>query len=235
MAWTLLDRADLDGRPLELYGDGAEMMIRIDGLELMNGRWHRSEDELGRLAAALVTAGDPRILLGGLGLGHTLASLWRALGGRGRVTVAEISPAVIGWFRRHVATRLFGPLPQGIEIVEADVAALIRAGGPWDAVVLDVDNGPRPASRAANAGLYGPEGLAALAACLDGAGVLLLWSAAPEPGFAAIAEGLGWRVECLQLATAGRQDILHHLYLLSPPSRVTAHQTAKRRSARGGR
>jgi spermidine synthase len=216
MAWTLLDRADLDGRPLELYGDGAELMIRIDGLELMNGRWHRSEDELGRLAAGVVAAGDPRILLGGLGLGHTLASLWRTLGGRGRITVAEISPAVIGWFRRHMGPRLFGALPHGIEILEADVAALIREGGAWDAVILDVDNGPRPASRAANAGLYGPEGLAALAACLGGTGVLLLWSAAAEPGFATLAQGLGWRVDCRPVATSGRQDVLHHLYLLSP-------------------
>src|SRR5262249_52546404 len=102
MAWQHLDSAPLHESTIDLYAasDGSHM-IRVNGLELMNSRYHRSEDLLGALAGRLVQGAAPRILLGGLGLGYTLASLVRSLGGVGHITVAEISDAVIAWFEAH--------------------------------------------------------------------------------------------------------------------------------------
>src|ERR1700752_1704000 len=112
MAWAEIATSFLGDRDLVLYRDhDGGYMIRIDGLELMNSRWHRSEDELSTLAGNLARhAGarqQPRVLLGGLGLGYTLAAVARALGGTGSITVAEIFPSVIGWYERWCEAMLF--------------------------------------------------------------------------------------------------------------------------------
>src|SRR5574338_1557922 len=98
MPWTLIESATEGDALLELYRKDGVFMIRANGLELMNGFHHESETALGRTAAALAPCLEPRILLGGLGLGYTAAAVVQALGSTGTTTVAEFSGAVIDWF-----------------------------------------------------------------------------------------------------------------------------------------
>jgi spermidine synthase len=216
MTWMELATADLDGRTLALYrGEDGAYMVRVDGLELMNGRWHRSEDELGALAAAFAPRASPRVLLGGLGLGYTLAALARGLGGDGQITVAEISPQVVAWYERWFEPALFASRPPGVTLRVTDVASLLRGEPEYDVILLDVDNGPEPLSAAGNAFLYGAEGLRALHASLAEGGVLLLWSGFEAPAFVARAVAAGFAVDIRRVAYPERRDLEHFIYLLS--------------------
>lgn len=218
MAWQLLDTAQLVDGTLELYRQDDVFMIRANGLELMNGLAHQSETALGELAVAVARSAAPRILIGGLGLGYTLAACSRALGGAGIITVAELSPSVINWFDRYVAPSVLPTRPPNMNIIATDVGELVRAdaGERYDVIVLDVDNGPEALVSPRNARLYGPEGLRAMAASLSPNGVILLWSGFEAPGFATLAESEGFTVTCQALASVGRADLLHYAYALSP-------------------
>lgn len=215
MAWVHIDsvRQD-DGTVLDLYERDGIYMIRADGWELMNGGFHLSEDVLGDLAVRLSPGPDPAILVGGLGLGFTLAALARRLDGRGRVTVAELSAAVICWFSQHTGRRLFDALPTNVQIRQGDVLAL-SAEGPWDAIVLDVDNGPQPLAAAGNGALYSAEGLATFAARLAPGGVLLLWSAFEDATFIARANAIGFSVARRSVPGPGKDGTFHVIYVLS--------------------
>ena len=216
LPWTEIAKADAGRSDLALYvGEDGAFMIRAGGLELMNGREHRSEDLLGEMAAHLAPGPSPRVLLGGLGLGHTLAALASALDGRGSITVAEISADVIAWYERYFEPALFAGRPPGSQILNADVAALIRLGQRYDAIVLDVDNGPRAVVTPSNDWLYGAEGLSALRACLSEKGVLLLWSGFEDAGFVARAQSAGFQVEHHSIPlVAGRAELCHFIYRL---------------------
>ena len=149
MRWTELASACLNGSELVLYHDDADgaFMIRVGGLELMNSRWHRSEDELGALVAtAMGWHPNPRILLGGLGLSYTLAALVRALGGAGSITVAEISADVVAWYERWFEPRLFAGRPENVRLVVADVAALLREKGDYEVTDAALRMSVSPAS-----------------------------------------------------------------------------------------
>ena len=217
MAWVHLDSAALGGSRLDLYERGGVYMIRVDGWELMNGGYHESEDRLGEFAARLVRSPDPDILVGGLGLGYTLAALVRHLGGAGRVTVAELSDAVIRWFGDHMQPRLFGDLPPTVRIRHADVLAAAAEGAGWDAVLLDVDNGPRALSAPGNAALYSAEGLGRLRRSLKPGGVLLVWSGFDDPAFVERARAAGFAPDRRPVRPPGRDEPLHILYVLSAP------------------
>src|SRR5215469_681895 len=121
MPWDLIDTAQHDDAQLALYRKDGVFMIRANGLELMNGFAHESETALGRIAAEMAQGEAPRILVGGLGLGYTVAALSDALGARGIITVAEFSQAVIGWFGEHVRPSVMRNAPANLSIIEADV------------------------------------------------------------------------------------------------------------------
>lgn len=214
MPWTLVDSAAVGDAPLELYEKNGRFMIRAGGFELMNGFRPESETALGGLAAALAPAPEPRILVGGLGLGYTAAALLAALGGRGRVTVAELSAAVIDWFERHVRASVLPGIHGNLAILHADVAELLAAGILYDLVVLDVDNGPAPLVAAGNAALYGQEGLRALKSALRPNGMCLLWSGFESPEFEARAEQAGFAVLRIPFRR-GRPELAHFIYLLA--------------------
>ncbi len=216
MAWTHLDSATLDSGILDLYAsDDGVYMIRVNGLELMNGRCIQSEKVLGELASLLTRDYNPRILLGGLGLGHTLASLTRTLGNSGAIAVAEISADVIRWFEQYFKATLFSIDPSNVCILNADVSSIIGAQSGYDAIVLDVDNGPEPLSARCNAFLYSEEGLRATWRCLNDAGILFVWSGFESADFVVLAEKIGYSVACLPVAVAGRDDFFHYIYVLS--------------------
>ena len=170
--WKLLDRATVPeaGGELSLYQRGEEFSIRITGRgELMNSRVHGSEDALALLTCArLVERQRPRLLIGGLGMGFTLAAALRALGPDAEVVVAELVPAVVAWNRGALGAQAGNPLRDARATVrEIDVARVLRAErNAFDAILLDVDNGPEGLTRDANDWLYGNGGLAAAFAAL---------------------------------------------------------------------
>jgi spermidine synthase len=225
MTWTLIESATECDAVLELYGKDGKFMIRANGLELMNGFSHGSETALGAFAAGLAPWRGARFLVGGLGLGYTVAALVEALQDRGTVTVAELSSAVIAWFHRHVKASVLPHDPGNLTIVNADIAALLAEPGYYDVIILDVDNGPEPLVTAANAGLYSGEGLRALQACLSERGVALLWSGFESAAFAARAEEAGFAVTCEPFRRE-RADLDHYIYvLMKNDAAATARQT----------
>jgi spermidine synthase len=183
--WETLDTAAIPGgKEMRLRRRGDEYWIVVGTEVLMNSRMRGSEEELARLTFERMGARPaPRVLIGGLGMGYTLRAALALLPEKARVTVAELMPAVISWARGPMAALHAGSLDDPrVAIVEGDVGASIRAGG-WDAILLDVDNGPEGLSRPGNDALYTHGGLAAARAALNPGGVLSVWSSGPDHGF----------------------------------------------------
>jgi spermidine synthase len=186
--WEILGRERAPGGgELVLARRGTEYSIRVDGRELMSSRLHTSEEELARLACSYIRGEErPRVLVGGLGLGYTLRAALDALPAEASATVAEIVPAVIAWNQGPLAPLAGHPLADPrVDVDPRDVAIVLAAGeARFDAILLDVDNGPESLTRAANADLYGARGLARARRALRPGGVLAVWSAARHSGFA---------------------------------------------------
>lgn len=185
--WTLVERAvDPDGTRHELLRRGAHFSIRVNGELLMNSRVHDSEITLAEMAlSSLAQRETAHVLVGGLGFGYTLAAALERLGPEACVSVAEIAPAVVKWNRELLAELNGGVLAdRRVVVVEGDICELFRTQAQrFDAVLLDVDNGPRAVGRKTNGWLYSPEGLEAIRDTLNPGGVLAIWSAGPEVGF----------------------------------------------------
>jgi spermidine synthase len=214
--WTHIDSAWSEGNRLDLYERNGLHMIRVDGWELMNGEYHASEDQLGRLAGLLSNAPHPEILVGGLGLGYTLASLLETLRlTRARITVAERSSAVLRWFGAHVNPLLAATLSPAVRLVESDVAAHLGVDRRWDVIVLDVDNGPEALSTTGNTVLYETPGLADCRDSLVLSGHLLLWTGFEDLVFVKRARAVGFSVTRKSIPLPNRPDQVHVLYVLS--------------------
>jgi spermidine synthase len=201
--WETLGRARTpDGGELVLARRGEEVVIRVRGRDLMSSRMHGSEEALARRALAGVK-GAPRVLVGGLGLGYTLRAALDALPAAAEVVVAEIIPSVVEWNRGPLAPLAGHPLDDPRVTVEViDVGAVLRRPGPrWDAVLLDVDNGPVAFTRRGNQVLYSPAGLEAARRALRRGGVLAVWSAVPDDAFAGRLGRAGFAVT-VETATA---------------------------------
>jgi spermidine synthase len=198
--WQLLDSAQVPGEDevLCLYRRGGEFSIRVDGSELMGSRLHGSEEALAELACArLASRPCPQVLIGGLGMGFTLAAALNRLGTEGRVVVAELVPTVVAWNRGPLAALAGRPLEDDrVTVREVDVAQILRTERrQFDAILLDVDNGPRGLTRKGNDWLYTRAGLAAAFAALRPAGILALWSANPNRAFAQLLRKAGFAVD----------------------------------------
>ena len=219
--WIELDRTALPlGGELRLMRRGHEFVIKVGVAELMTSRLSASEEALATLAAARL--GDrkkPRVLIGGLGMGFTLRAALSAFGARAQIVVAELVPAVVRWARGPMAELFAGSLDvPGVTIVEADVAALIRAAKPrYDAILLDVDNGPEGMTQTANDQLYSMRGLAAARAALSRGGVLAVWSQGPDAAFAKRLEKAGFSVEEKRVRAAGARGGTRHVIWLGTP------------------
>lgn len=226
--WILVDEAVVPGDyagaggVLRLYRRGTEFSIKAGNCELMNSRVHASEDALAELACGRV-AGRARacVLIGGLGMGYTLAAALRQLDATAGVVVAELVPAVVAWNRGPLATLAGQPLNDPrVQVREQDVGQVMRAERDgFDAILLDVDNGPEGLTRKANDWLYGLEGLEAAYAALRPGGVLAVWSAGPEPVFAQRLRKLGFAVEEVRVrAHAARRGARHTIWLAVRPA-----------------
>jgi spermidine synthase len=180
-AWELLGETRTpDGTDMRLTRRDDEYVILANGKALMSSRMHGSEEALATLACGDLRKRDrPRVLVGGLGMGFTLRAVLDLLPSDAIVTVAELVPAVIEWNREPLAALAAYPLRDARVRVEiADVGFTLRAGPDrFDAILLDVDNGPAAFTAALNAGLYDNSGVAAAHAALRPRGTLAVWSA----------------------------------------------------------
>ncbi|MDP3261012.1 MAG: hypothetical protein Q8M34_10595 [Thermodesulfovibrionales bacterium] len=198
--WELLDSVQVPGNSgeLRLYKRGREFSIRVNGCELMNSSAHGSEDALAELACAKVAdRPNPKVLIGGLGMGYTLAAALNRLGPKSRVVVAELVPAVIEWNRKPLADLAGHPLQdKRVTIREADVARILKEKRcAYDVILLDIDNGPEGLTRKSNDWLYSREGLEAAFAALRTEGVLAVWSVSSDRSFTRRLKQAGFEVK----------------------------------------
>lgn len=186
-AWELLDSAAIPGGgTMNLYRTSTGFSIRVGTQELMNSHAHGSEDALATLASARLGVRRHRqVLVGGLGMGFTVAAALRDLGADGSLVVAELVPAVVAWNRGHLATVVGDVLGDPrVSVHQGDVADLLRSAHTrYDLILLDVDNGPQGLTSPGNQWLYDHAGLARIRAALRPGGVLGVWSVTPDEGF----------------------------------------------------
>lgn len=219
--WTLLDTTQIPGEQgeLRLFQRGKEFSIALSGPrgELMNSRAHGSEQALAeRGCAAIAGQAGARVLVGGLGMGYTLAAALRQLRADAQVDVVELLPAVVTWNRGPLADLAGQPLQDPrTRVVEADVAeVLVAADQVYDAILLDVDNGPEGLTHGDNDRLYGDTGLRAAWRALRPGGVFALWSVAPDRGFSRRLAGVGFVSKELRVrAHRGRNAPYHSIWL----------------------
>ena len=185
------------GDDLRLFRRGGDFMIVLDRNELMNSRMSGSEEVLATGTIERLGRSDAHLLIGGYGMGFTLRAALAVLGADARVTVAEVVPGIIEWARGPMGEMTAGCLDDPrVRLVMDDVAALIATGrSTYDAILLDVDNGPDGLTREGNDRLYSARGLAAAKAALKPAGVLAIWSAAPDAAFSRRLSNAGFRTE----------------------------------------
>lgn len=186
------------GGELKLFRRGDDFMIVLDRNELMNSRMSGSEEALATITCERLAARKaPHLLIGGYGMGFTLRAALSGLSVDASVTVAELVPEIIDWARGPMAELTAGCLDDPrVRLVAADVASLIaKAAGSYDAILLDVDNGPDGLTRQSNDRLYSREGLKAAKAALRTGGVLAVWSAAPDKSFTRRLSDAGFAVE----------------------------------------
>jgi spermidine synthase len=185
--WEVLGRARMpDGTELTLTGHPSEFAILADGETLMTSRNHQSESLLGTVGCDRARRlARPVVLIGGLGMGFTLRAALDILPPDARVLVAELSPEVLAWNRGPLGPLANHPLTDPRVRVEAgDVTVALRShAGEFDAILLDVDNGPLAMSAATNAALYDKTGVALARAALRPGGVLAVWSAGHNHGY----------------------------------------------------
>lgn len=217
--WTEISRATTAaGDELVLRECAGVYEIRCNGWDLMSNRAHASEETMAREALAMLRdRSAPRILIGGLGMGFMLRAGLDAAPPAARIEVAELVPEIVAWNRGPLAALAGRPLDDRRVVVRVgDVADVIAAGGPYDAILLDTDNGPGAVMLARNLALYAREGLARARAALAPGGVLALWSADRSAAFEALlaSEGSSWRVVETP-AVAGRPEPLHALYFVA--------------------
>jgi spermidine synthase len=188
--WVTLAAVDIpnEGGTLTLLQRDREFSIRLSGIrgELMNSRVHGSEEALAELGCARLESVDRvRVLVGGMGMGFTLAAALRMLAASAEVTVAELIPEVVEWNRGPLGDCAGRPLEDDRARVHiGDVAELVTSSeGAFDAVLLDIDNGPEGLTHNDNQWLYSMAGLQALKKALNPEGTLAVWSAGPDPQF----------------------------------------------------
>jgi len=196
--WELLGETRTpDGKPLTLTRRDTEYLILLGSETLMTNRAHESEDALAQLACApLRPKSKACVLVGGLGMGFTLRAALDLLGPDATVIVAELLPAVVEWNHGVLAPLAGHPLADPrVQMVVSDVSAVLRSSpGKFDAVLLDVDNGPEAFASSVNGGLYGDTGLFAARTALKFGGTLAVWSAFTDKHFPARLRYAGFSV-----------------------------------------
>jgi len=221
--WLQIDTARVPGADAELrlMRRGAEFSMMLGQNELMNSRLSGSEEALATLACRRIEAVKrPNLLIGGLGMGFTLRAALAVLGPDARITVAELVPAVIAWARGPMASIFAESLDDPrASILNADVIEVIQShASAFDAILLDVDNGPEGLIRKANDALYDLKGLKAVRRALQRGGVLAVWSSGPHPLFSKRLRDAGLDVDEVAVrATTKRRGARHIIWFATKP------------------
>ena len=219
--WTQLGEAPIPGtdQSLFLYQGKDDFFIKISGgHELMSTRKHGSEDALGSLPCnRLKKPGAARVLIGGLGMGFTLASVLAVVGSKAEVTVAELVPEVVDWNRGPLGEHSGKPLDDPrTKVYVGDVAKLLRQSSAcFDVIALDVDNGPEGLTKSANDWLYSMQGIVAAQKALTPTGILAYWSAGPDQAFHDRLRRCGFMVEEITVFAHGKKGARHTIWLAS--------------------
>jgi spermidine synthase len=221
--WEFLGsaRAPGDGEELSLYRRGNEFSIRVKACQLMGSTAYGSEEALAELVCARLAGRlRPRILIGGLGMGYTVGAALRHLGADSEVVVAELVQAVVDWNRGPLADLAGRPLEDPrVTVRVIDVARVLRTErDAYDAVLLDVDNGPEGLTRKGNNWLYAQVGLEATQAALRSAGLLGVWSSHPNRAFTRRLRHVGFTVEEVSVRARGQRGGPQHLIWLAQRS-----------------
>jgi spermidine synthase len=221
--WVLIDTAPVPGgqNDLRLMRRGTEFSIMLGQNQLMNSRLSGSEEALSTIACKRIeTTERPVLLIGGLGMGFTLRAALAVLGPEARIVVAELMPAVVKWARGAMAG-IFGDSLTDPRIIvrEADVIDLIQSSpSTFDAILLDVDNGPTGLTRDANNRLYHLNGLADAHAALRPGGALAVWSSESDQNFTTRLRKTGFLVEEVRVRSNGRRGGARHvIWIASRP------------------
>jgi spermidine synthase len=218
---VLLDTADIpnNGGQLKLYQRGNQFSIWISGrveAELMNNFAHGSEEALAEMACSKVARRkDPVVLIGGMGMGFTLASALQHLGANAKIVLAELIPKVVEWNRGPLGEGTGYPLrDKRVAVQLGDVGRLMRgAEGVYDAIMLDVDNGPQGLTTTNNNWLYSLHGLTAARQALKPKGIFAVWSVSGESKFTERLEKVGFKVTVEKVRTHGHKGGHHVIWL----------------------
>ncbi|MDG1960362.1 MAG: hypothetical protein P8K76_07950 [Candidatus Binatia bacterium] len=221
--WTQLGLAPLpdSDRALSLHQNEDDFVIRITGSgeELMSTRRHGSEDALGRLPFdEIKNSQEASVLIGGLGMGFTLAAALDTAGRGARITVAELLPQVIEWNRGPLGERSGRPLDDPRTILHAgDVTDLLRKKiSAYDVIALDIDNGPEGLTSRGNDWLYSAAGISATTDALRPGGVIAYWAATSDRIFPERVARTGARIVERSVHAHGKKGIRHTIWLVSP-------------------
>jgi spermidine synthase len=214
--WLQIDTAQVPGADVELrlMRRGDEFSMKLGQNELMNSRLSGSEEALATLACRrLDGVRRPHLLIGGLGMGFTLRAALAVLGPDARITVAELVPAVVAWARGPMADLFGGSLTDPrASIREADVVDVIKTSpSAFDAILLDVDNGPEALIRKANDALYDSNGLQAIRGALRPGGILAVWSSGPNIAFTKRLRAADFDVNEVGVRATTKRSGAHHV------------------------
>ncbi|MFE1599684.1 spermidine synthase [Methylobacterium sp. ID0610] len=224
--WVQLDTAVIPGErePMRLMQRGGDFTICVGTIELMSNRASKSEAELAALTCArLRDRPRAKVLIGGLGMGFTLRAALDALGPDARIVVAELMPAVVAWARGPLAHLFAGILDDPrVDLREDDVLRVIQqVPSCYDAILLDVDNGPEGLTRLENDRLYDVEGLKQAQRALRPRGILSVWSDKPDRKFRARLWNTGFEVDQVRVHANGRSGRRHVLWLATRPDHLS--------------
>ncbi|NLS07784.1 hypothetical protein HGP14_31595 [Rhizobium sp. P32RR-XVIII] len=220
LPWIQLDSATIpgEGGELRLKQRGSEFSIMLGSNELMNSRLSGSEEALATLSYERIKSRKhPKVLIGGLGMGFTLRAALAVLPADAEVVVAELVPAVVAWARGPMTDVFKGCLDDPrVLIQQGDVGEAIRsARASFDAILLDVDNGPDGLTRKSNDRLYDFNGIRASRDALRPGGVLAVWSSAPDPRFTRRLRDSGFSVDAVNARANGKRGGARHVIWLA--------------------
>ncbi len=215
--WDLLEQVQTaDGSLMTLHTNGTDRVIRVNGRELMSTRHYNSEEQLAVFACApFYNSKNPRLLIGGLGLGFTLRAALANMGPTAEIVVAELMPEVVAW-NKNPAYELANECLKDprTHIVIGDVGDIIaKNNAGFHAIMLDTDNGTTAMSTAANAELYKRNGLERVCAALRPNGLAVYWSAGDDPLFVKLMNRCGFSVTVEKVRIHGNSGGYHYLFI----------------------